>query len=119
MPAASNFVAGLKSPISLAFDASNNLYVVERNAPGIAKITTARVKSGVGTSGGRSASGVAVDAAGNVFTCFADSPQIFKNNVFWATDTLIQDAQDIAVDSTGNVYVACAGTNCIVKISAT
>lgn len=119
MPTASNYAAGLKGPISLTFDSANTLYIVEGTGGGIIKITTAGVKSGIGNGQGNKPSGVAVDTNGNVFTCFSGSSQIFKNNVFWASNPLIQDAEDIAVDSAGNVYVACAGTNCVVKITAT
>lgn len=116
MPLVSTYANNLREPRNLAFDSANNLYVVDSHSRNVVKIAvTTLARTNVG--GAQNVTGVDVDSAGNVYTCFGDNSQVFKNNAFWASDPLIRNAQDLAVDSAGNVYVACAGSNCVVKIT--
>ncbi len=119
MPTPSIFLAGLKLPSSIAVGPDGSLYVIESGLPGVTKILPSGARSSVGTFGGMTCTGVAVDTNGNIFTCFSGSCQVYKNNAPWANSPEIKDAQDLATDAAGNVYVACQGSNSVVKITAT
>lgn len=109
------FINNLKSPQTIAIDTNNNFYVADGASRSVVKIAAGTLARTV-VGGGQNVTGVDVDANGNVFTCFGDSGQVYKNNAFWASSPLIQGASDLAVDSLGNVYISCAGNNCVVKI---
>lgn len=116
MPSVTTYANNLREPRNLAFDSANNLYVVDSHSRRVTKIAvTTLARTDVG--GAQNVTGVDVDSAGNVYTCFGDNTQVYKNNAFWASHPLIQSASDLAVDSAGNVYIACAGTNSVVKIT--
>ena len=134
--------------IGAAIDSADNIYVCDRSSrQSICKIspsgqvTTLAGGNGAGDADSHAAaaqfrnpSGIAVDAAGNVFVADSDNHKIRKISPEGLVTTLAgsgdQDRIDgvgsaaafdlpsaVAVDAAGNVFVADSGNHCIRKIS--
>lgn len=135
------------NPEDLVADASGNLYVVERGASKIRKITQAGVVTtfaggnivgsvdGIGIDASFGApSGLTIDVFGNLYIADTGNDKIRKitpagvvttlagNGVTGSTDGDVTKASfycptDVAIDASGNLYVADACNNKIRKIS--
>lgn len=139
--------ARFNSPLGIAVDAVKNVYVADNEGRLIRKITPAGVVStlagaaveSLSVDGAGSAArfngvtGLAVDAAGNVFaadevdyvirkitpagvvTTIAGSVQVDGSSDGPGADARFAGPRGIAVDKAGNLYVADSGTNTIRK----
>lgn len=139
--------AGLSAPSGLAMDAADNLYIADANNNQIKKVSPAGIVSvfaGNGTYGSspgpallasfKSPSGVAVDAAGNVYVSDFGNLQIRKISGGSVTVLAGSGASGfangpgntasfsspfgIATDAAGNIYVADINNHAIRKVSS-
>jgi hypothetical protein len=103
------------TPTNLSVDSSNNLYV----ASGLKSLTKIlagnQTKSSVAI--GQNLTGGCEDSNGNVFHCLDAENCVYKNGQPWVTDPRIVNPRAVVCDSNINVYVACFGTNLILKIT--
>jgi sugar lactone lactonase YvrE len=76
--------ARLNTPIAIAFDAQDNLYILDRDNNRVRK----------------------VDAAGNITTIAGEGTWGFSGDGGPATAAMISTSSGIAVDAAGNVYIA-------------
>jgi len=143
-PSSSEFNA----PFAVAADAAGTIYIADRKNHMIRKITAAGIVStlaGTGQAGFQegegiaaqfsSPSGVAVDAAGNVYVADQGNNRIRKITTAGQVSTLAGSGQPghtegpaltaqfkfptgVAIDAAGNVYVADSANQCIRKISS-
>ena len=143
--------ASFNLPAGVAVDSGGNVYVadyandiIRKITPGGVVTTLAGVPSSPGSSDGTGSSasfsvptGVAVDAAGNVYvteqkgdtirkvtaagvvTTLAGTPTIYGDTNGTGATALFDAPDGIAVDSSGNLYVADTGNNLIRKGSLT
>ncbi len=141
--------ATFSSTNAISIDATGNLYVADGTNHTVRKITTAGVvttllgtASTPGTADGSGAAarfnrptGIAVDAAGNLYIADSTNNTIRKSTAAGAVTTLaglagVSGSSDgtgngalfnnptgLAVDSAGNIYVADSGNSAIRKIS--
>lgn len=142
---ATGLAAQFDNPRGLATDASGNIYVADYDNHKIRKVTPAGVvttlagstqgnANGTGTAAQFNApSGVAVDAAGNVYVADTGNHRIRKITPGGAVTTFAGSSsgysdtagfvrfnapQDLALDASGNVYVADTGNHKIRKITS-
>jgi RHS repeat-associated protein len=142
--------AKLRSPLGLAVDSAGNLYIADSGNNRVRKVDTSGIITTVaGNAGyhyngdGRPAvdaslygpSGVAVDAAGNLYIADNDNYRIRKVDTSGTITTVtatgakgyggdgglavnasLQSPQSVAVDAAGNLYIADAGNNRIRKV---
>ena len=146
----SALLAGFRSPSAIARDAAGNIYIADRRNNLIRKIGTdnkvitiagnsskgsAGSKDTIATSASfNNPSGIAVDAAGNIYVSDKNNHKIRKigsdGNVSTlagsgksgsanGTDTTasFQFPAGLAIDDAGNIYVADQGNHCIRKIN--
>ncbi len=146
--------ATLQYPSSVAVDASGNVYITDQENQRVRKVTAASgvitTIAGIGTAGylGNDVAatvaelnyptGVAVDAAGNVYICDNNNQLIRKINTSGiiisvagtgvagysgdggpATAAQINYPGDVAVDAVGNIYIADAGNSRVRKVDTT
>ncbi len=148
--------AQLENPTPLVFDAAGNLYVGDAGSREVRKITPAGIITRVagkksitsyGTGDGGSAlnaglgsvSGLAFDAAGNLYIADGNA-RVRKVNAAGIITTVVGSGRtgnggngglatdttasfngiaDVAIDAAGNIYVADQNNNCVRKISTT
>jgi len=134
MPGSGNNIGQLatfNTPDGVATDAAGNIYVADAGNNLIRKITPAGVvttfagNGTVGSSNGAAASasfnrpsGIAVDAAGNVYVSDAGNNQIRKITPGGQVSTFafgFNSPSGLAIDASGNIYVADAANN-VIKI---
>jgi uncharacterized repeat protein (TIGR01451 family) len=142
--------ARISSPWSVAIDKAGNIFVADRNNHRIRKITTAGIIStvagsgqgGFGGDGGPAVSaalafpsGIAVDAAGNLFIADLNNNRIrkvtpagiistvagngtsgFSGDGGLATSAQVSFPTSVAVDAVGNLFIADTGNNRIRRI---
>ena len=105
-----NYLFSVTSPLGIAVDADDNIYVA--TAKGDYKIA-AGTKTLINL-GGSNCTAIAVDAAGNVFSCNSTLLQLTEIPAATGVNTVIASnisAPDgIAVDANGNIYYAQNGT---------
>jgi sugar lactone lactonase YvrE len=138
--------AQLDGPSGVAFDAAGNLYVADRNNNSVRKVSVSGVISTVaGTDDGfsgdggpatnaqlTSPSGVAVDAAGNLYIADDGNDRVRRVSVSGTITTLaggsVQDGGPavsanldspfgVAVDAAGNLYIADTSNNRVRRVS--
>jgi uncharacterized protein (TIGR03437 family) len=144
--------ASLQAPVAVAVDNAGNLYIVDQTPLRIRKVDTSgiiRTIAGNGTpgfsgDGGAATSaqlfsptGVAVDAAGNVYVADRTNRRIRKIDTAGIITTVAGSGRsgvggdggpatsaelsfpfDVALDSAGSLYIADFGTHLIRKVSA-
>lgn len=96
--------AELDSPIFLAVDSADNIYVTDRSANRVRMVTAST--GDISTVAGDGFSGVCVGAADRL------------GDGCPATDSELDSPQGLAVDSSGNIYIADAGYCEIRKVTA-
>jgi trimeric autotransporter adhesin len=141
--------AGLYYPSALAFDHSGNLYICDQgnerirvvNSSGIIRSITSGGAAGFAGDGGPAIyakfhfpTGIAIDAAGNIFICDNNNHRIRKINTSGiintiagtgvvgysgdggqATDAALAYPADVSVDGRGNLYI-CDGGNSSIRM---
>lgn len=146
--------AGLVTPLGVALDVAGNVYIADQLGGRVRKvsaatgiITTVAGNGLVGFSGDggpatsaqiRYPSGIAVNAAGDLFITDAGNQRVrkvsaasgvittiagtgaqgFNGDSIVATSALLQNPSGIAADGAGNVYVVDGGNNRVRKISS-
>lgn len=104
-----NTVAGgFITPVGLAFDRSNNLYVSDGGSNTIFKFTPAAEQT-VFSSGLSGPIGLAFDGAGNLFAAELDSGSIVRFSPDGTKSTFasgLDSPNGLAFDSSGNLYVS-------------
>lgn len=145
-------LAALNGPTGLAFDVTGNLYVVETAGNCVRKINTSGIITTIAGTGAASSTGdgsaataatlngptgIAIDAAGNIFISEGDGHRVRKINTSGtistvvgngtssstgdggpATDAKVRRPGDLAFDASGNLYIAESGGNRVRKIDA-
>jgi len=145
--------ANLVGPSAVTLDAAGNLYICEQSMQRIRKVnasgiittiagndTMGYVGSGIPATSAEFAypTGIAVDAAGNVYICDNNNQRIRKINTSGiittiagdgvaggsgdggaATDARLSYPDDVAVDAGGNVYITDQGNNSIRMVDTT
>ena len=115
-------LARLRRPITLAFDATGNMYIVENAGNRVRKVNTSGIISTIAGDGTASStgdgsaaisatlnapSGIAIDASGNVYIAEEDGNRIRKINTSGNISTI---AGDGTASSTGDGATATAAT---------
>lgn len=136
--------ANIYSPIGIAFDASDNLYIADAGNYRIRKVTAASgmitTVAGNGFVNGYNGdniaatsatlnrpAAVAVDRSGNLYIADLENQRVRKVTATTGVITTVADTGSIAyrfdnpghvaVDSTGNLYIAYLGRNLVRKVS--
>src|SRR5574337_1134498 len=116
------------SPLGVALDSSENVYVADSANFRVAKFSTSgSFITAFGTSGPgelNTTSGVTLDSSGNVYAVDSNNNQITEFNsagsfVKSFGSATLSSPVGVAVDTSGNVYVADTGNNQIVEFSNT
>ncbi|MGE3817822.1 MAG: FG-GAP-like repeat-containing protein [Isosphaeraceae bacterium] len=120
-PVLSTFVGsgqGLSAPNNLAFDAAGNLYIANRAANNIRKVTPTGVVSTF-ASGLNGPAALAFDAAGNLYVANAANNTVSKVTPAGVVSTIISSGlnlpQGLIIDSAGNLYVANSNVGTLLK----
>ena len=132
--------AGLSSPVSIAFDSADNLYISDSGNDRVRKVSAATgiittvagggtglVANGVAATsvsvGGGSLQGIALDSSGNLYIATSWSNQILKVD---AAGTLtivagsggLSSPMGVAVDSAGDLYIADSNNYRVLRVDA-
>ncbi len=132
--------AGLSSPVSIAFDSADNLYISDSGNDRVRKVSAATgiitTVAGGGTGlmangvaatsvsvGGGSLQGIALDSSGNLYIATSWSNQILKVD---AAGTLtivagsggLSSPMGVAVDSAGDLYIADSNNYRVLRVDA-
>lgn len=113
------FVSGLSGISALVCDASGNVYVAERNAGNIKKVTPAKVVT-VFTTGITNISGLAFDASGNLYAAQSTTGSIYKIIPAGVSSVLVTGLTSpsaLAVAPSGDLYAIQSG-NSIISINS-
>ncbi len=118
--------SGFNSPVGVAMDANQNLYVADSNNNAVKQVLAAGGWTSVKTlgSGFNSPSAVALDGSGNVFVAdtFNDAvKEIVAEGGYATINTLgsgFSDPFAVAVDGNGNVFVADFSNNAVKEMLA-
>ena len=116
-------ITGFSAPYGIAFDASNNAYVVDSGTGKIIKINAGSSTTSTFLSGFTSPYGIVIDASGNTYVSQTSQNNIIKvasgsstKTTFYSTG--LNGPRYLSADASGNIYVADYSNNAIKRISS-
>jgi sugar lactone lactonase YvrE len=121
--APTTIATGMNTPLGMAIDGANNVYIADEDNARVLKITPGGTQSTVG-SGLLQPGAVAIDGAGNVYIADPGNNAVYKVTPAGTQTTVLSSATTasyfgVAIDGAGNVFVTDADNGTITKISPT